>query len=48
MDTIKKSKETKWITTLITAYLYGLNDEISDYIKSTKNEIVRLKYLFLK
>ena len=28
MDAIKKSKETKWITTLITAYLYSLNDEL--------------------
>ena len=39
-----KYKKTKWIATLTRACPYGLNDKISDDIKSTKNEIIGLNF----
>ena len=44
---LKKSKETKWITTLRTAYPCNLN-ETTDDVKSTNNEIVGLSFPSLK
>ena len=40
---LRKSIETKWITSLTAAYPYSLNDKISDNIKLTNNEIIDLK-----
>lgn len=37
---MRKSKETKWTTTLRTAYPYDLDNKVSDDIKSTNNRIV--------
>ena len=42
--TLLKFKETKWITTLRTAYTYGLNYKISIDINSPNNEIICLSF----
>ena len=48
MDNLRKSKETKGISTLRTIYPDDFNDKTSHDIKSTDNEIVGVSFQSLK